>query len=82
MHLIAQLTIIQVFGPAEQDTNVEQLNESIGQIYAAFKGEALAPLSGYVWVDVRDVSLAHVLAIVRCFELSRLDQTERLVAFL
>ncbi|KAG9120902.1 methylglyoxal reductase (NADPH-dependent) gre2 [Ceratobasidium sp. 392] len=52
-----------VFGPAEQVTRTDQLNESIGQIYEAFEGKALVPLSGYVWVDVRDVALAHVLAI-------------------
>ncbi|KAG8706587.1 methylglyoxal reductase (NADPH-dependent) gre2 [Ceratobasidium sp. 395] len=52
-----------VFGPAEQVTRTDQLNESIGQIYAAFEGKALVPLSGYVWVDVRDVALAHVHAI-------------------
>ncbi|KAG8748738.1 methylglyoxal reductase (NADPH-dependent) gre2 [Ceratobasidium sp. 414] len=52
-----------VFGPAEQVTRTDRLNESIGQIYAAFEGKAQVPLSGYVWVDVRDVALAHVLAI-------------------
>lgn len=52
-----------VFGPADQVTHVSDLNESIGQIYAAFEGNALVPLSGYVWVDVRDIALAHVLAI-------------------
>ncbi|QRW14700.1 NADPH-dependent methylglyoxal reductase GRE2 protein [Ceratobasidium sp. AG-Ba] len=52
-----------VLGPAEQVTRTDQLNESIGQIYAAFEGKALVPMSGYVWVDVRDVALAHVLAI-------------------
>ncbi|KAG9099779.1 methylglyoxal reductase (NADPH-dependent) gre2 [Ceratobasidium sp. 370] len=52
-----------VFGPAEQVTRTDQLNESIGRIYAAFEGKAPVPLSGYVWVDVRDVALAHVLAM-------------------
>ncbi|KAF8610163.1 ketoreductase [Ceratobasidium sp. AG-I] len=52
-----------VLGPAEQVTNVDRLNESTGMIYAAFVGKAAVPMSGYVWVDVRDIALAHVLAI-------------------
>ncbi|CAE6462467.1 unnamed protein product [Rhizoctonia solani] len=52
-----------VYGPADQVTSVRDLNESIAQIYAVFEGKTLMPISGYVWVDVRDIALAHVLAI-------------------
>lgn len=53
-----------MLGLAEQVTNVDRLNESTGMIYAVFVGKAAVPMSGYVWVDVRDIALAHVLAIV------------------
>ncbi|CAE6452307.1 unnamed protein product [Rhizoctonia solani] len=52
-----------VYGPADQVTNIHDLNASSAQIYAVFEGKTLAPISGYVWVDVRDIALAHVLAI-------------------
>ncbi|CAE6520424.1 unnamed protein product [Rhizoctonia solani] len=51
------------YGPADQVTNIHDLNTSIAQIYAVFEGKTLMPISGYVWVDVRDIALAHVLAI-------------------
>ncbi|KAG8691840.1 methylglyoxal reductase (NADPH-dependent) gre2 [Ceratobasidium sp. 423] len=52
-----------VYGPADQVTSIRDLNESSAQIYAVFGGKTLLPISGYVWVDVRDVALAHVLVI-------------------
>ncbi|CAE6452014.1 unnamed protein product [Rhizoctonia solani] len=51
------------YGPADQATSTRNLNESVAQIYAFFEGKTLMPISGYVWVDVRDIALAHVLAI-------------------
>ncbi|KAJ1310164.1 hypothetical protein OPQ81_006908 [Rhizoctonia solani] len=52
-----------VYGPADQATSIRDLNASVAQIYAVFEGKTLMPISGYVWVGVRDVALAHVLAI-------------------
>ena len=43
---------------------MDRLNESTSIIYAAFVGKAAVPMSGYIGVDVRDIALAHVLAIV------------------
>lgn len=44
-------------------------------IYAAFMGKAAVPMSGYVWVDVRDIALAHVLAIVSCCSFQSFEVT-------
>ena len=45
-----------------------QLNTSNAALYAMFNGEPKTPQSIYIWADVRDIALAHVLAIVRILD--------------
>ncbi|KAG8920885.1 methylglyoxal reductase (NADPH-dependent) gre2 [Tulasnella sp. 419] len=52
-----------VFGPPTQEvTSIDKLNTSNASLYAMFIGKAKAENSVWIWVDVRDLALAHVLA--------------------
>ncbi|KAG9018648.1 methylglyoxal reductase (NADPH-dependent) gre2 [Tulasnella sp. 427] len=54
-----------VYGPPEQEvTDLSKLNTSAADMYALFTGQKEASNQAWIWVDVRDVALAHVLAIV------------------
>lgn len=55
-----------VFGPPEQEvSSLDQLNTSAAVMYKLFTGETQTVENGeFIWVDVRDLALAHVLAIV------------------
>ncbi|CAE6478862.1 unnamed protein product [Rhizoctonia solani] len=52
-----------LFGPPDQATSIRDLNSTSAMIYGVLEGKTFMAISGYVWVDVRDVALAHVLAI-------------------
>jgi len=53
-----------VFGPPEQDVaSLSKLNSSAAGMYKVFTGQSPPSNSVWLWVDVRDVALAHVLAI-------------------
>ncbi|KAG9000601.1 methylglyoxal reductase (NADPH-dependent) gre2 [Tulasnella sp. JGI-2019a] len=53
-----------VFGPPEQEvTSLANLNTSAAGMYDVFTGKEQPRNSVYIWVDVRDIALAHVLAI-------------------
>ncbi|KAG8875348.1 hypothetical protein FRB97_005186, partial [Tulasnella sp. 331] len=53
-----------VFGPPEQEvTSLTKVNSSLSQIYECFNGTATPENGVWGWADVRDVAMAHVLAI-------------------
>jgi len=55
-----------VYGPPEQEvTNMKYLNTSAEDIYKPFSGAGASSNAVWLWVDVRDAALAHVLAIER-----------------
>ncbi|KAG8919992.1 methylglyoxal reductase (NADPH-dependent) gre2 [Tulasnella sp. 417] len=52
-----------IYGPPEQETGgLSALNTSAAEIYAYFCGTREPANRVWLWVDVRDVALAHVLA--------------------
>lgn len=53
-----------VYGPPEQEvTDLSKLNTSAADMYSLFCGQREASNQAWIWVDVRDVALAHVLAL-------------------
>ncbi|KAG8914210.1 methylglyoxal reductase (NADPH-dependent) gre2, partial [Tulasnella sp. 418] len=53
-----------VYGPPTQElTSVDKLNTSNASLYAVFTGKIKAENNVWIWVDVRDLALAHALAI-------------------
>ncbi|KAL8993293.1 MAG: hypothetical protein Q9169_006454 [Polycauliona sp. 2 TL-2023] len=57
-----------VFGPiAHKISSLDRLNTSnqriLGMVQGAFRDNGLPPTGVYLWVDVRDVALAHILAM-------------------
>ncbi|KAG9043967.1 methylglyoxal reductase (NADPH-dependent) gre2 [Tulasnella sp. UAMH 9824] len=55
-----------IYGPPEQEiSDLSALNTSAAEIYAYFCGTREPVNRVWLWVDVRDVALAHVLAAVR-----------------
>lgn len=60
---IATICPPMVFGPWIHDVgSVSELNESVAQFYAFVNGKKVEPPAICIYVDVRDVALAHVLA--------------------
>lgn len=56
---------LQVYGPPEQEvTDLSKLNTSAADMYSLFCDQKEASNQAWIWVDVRDVALAHVLALV------------------
>lgn len=56
----------QVIGPPLQEiSSLQSLNVSASELYGVFCGTVEAKARGRVWVDARDIALAHVRAIVR-----------------
>ena len=54
-----------MYGPPIQEVeSLSKLNTSNAALYDVFSGKAEPSQSVYLWVDVRDIALAHVLAIV------------------
>ncbi|KAG9006950.1 methylglyoxal reductase (NADPH-dependent) gre2 [Tulasnella sp. 427] len=47
----------------QEVTDLSKLNTSAADMYALFTGQKEASNQAWIWVDVRDVALAHVLAI-------------------
>ncbi|KAG8852355.1 methylglyoxal reductase (NADPH-dependent) gre2 [Tulasnella sp. 330] len=53
-----------VYGPPEQEvSSLAKLGTSGDELYGIFTGKAQPENSVWIWVDVRDIALAHVLAI-------------------
>lgn len=56
---------MQVYGPPKQEaSSVEKLNTSPLDLYKILNGLAEPYIGVWLWVDVRDIALAHILAIV------------------
>jgi len=61
---LTTLTPPMVYGPPEQEIpSLDKLNTSTAGMYGIFSGKTEPSQSVYLWVDVRDLALAHVLAI-------------------
>ncbi|KAG8990470.1 methylglyoxal reductase (NADPH-dependent) gre2, partial [Tulasnella sp. 427] len=55
-----------VLGPPEQElSSLKQLNTSNTDIYDVFNGSSEPRFTTWIWIDVRDLATAHVLAILR-----------------
>jgi len=53
-----------VYGPPEQElSSLSKLNTSSAEIYGYFSGTGQTRNGVWLWVDVRDIALAHALAI-------------------
>jgi len=63
---VATINPPMVFGPVANDQSLASINTSNARILDAIQGkhkDSIPPTGVYLWVDVREVALAHVLAM-------------------